>query len=97
VSRDEVMSDAELDAWLKKANDDLLAAHNQHIDVEAGLRDVLRRAAPPSDRPAPRRAERRARLLVRAYWRDAICVAVVLVALAWLVLMGLDVRIGWPQ
>lgn len=91
---DELMTDAELDAYLLKLNDDLIATLNKHLDVEAGLREVFRQAG----QPVPRRPRhRRVRLLVRAYWRDALCVAVVLVALAWLALMAFDDPIGWPQ
>jgi hypothetical protein len=46
------------------------------------------------DTRMPRRV--RIRLLVRAYWRDVVCVLIAVVVLAWLLLMGLDVRIGWP-
>lgn len=42
----------------------------------------------------PRRV--RVRLMVAAYWRDALCVAVIIVGVTWLVLMAFDVRIGWP-
>lgn len=47
------------------------------------------------DTRLPRRI--RTRLLVRAYWRDALCVTLAVLAGVWLLLMGLDVQIGWPR
>lgn len=35
--------------------------------------------------------------MIRAYWRDALCATLAIVGVVWLLLMGLDVHIGWPQ
>jgi hypothetical protein len=95
MSGDELMTDAELDAWLKKANNDLLASLREHIDVEAGLREVYRRAGLVAP-PARRRVARRLRLLVRAYRWDALCGLAALAVLVWLALMAAGVDLGWP-
>lgn len=49
------------------------------------------------ERIRPRRRRRRARLLLRAYWRDALCIVVGALAIAWIALDATHVRFGWLQ
>lgn len=79
-----MISDAELDVWLRKLDGELLRDVRRDIDAKATLRMIRSRAR-----------QRRARLLVRAYWRDTLRVAACLVAATLLVLDAFGVRIGW--